>query len=257
MKPSSLWLALAFGATALTGALAAGSSPAPGALVLSGTLKEQSDDTDTGLFTVPWRGGGGQVEARIASVAGVSPVIASAPLQSGGRFALTLPATLDRSLLPPVPQDPLPATLPPPVPGAACTGSVKLGDPTIRVVQLSLSVKATKSGVVVPVVVSTPNEAQPTAPARTQQGLLYYAERPTAMNGTQTCQWTDHGVRTRMTTRMEGPLKQGWNKLTLDMTSLSSGAELDVTFHLTSGALPTDDWTLMPEADPGPAPSGG
>ncbi|WP_221088210.1 hypothetical protein [Deinococcus aquaedulcis] len=238
----------------LLGLSAAASAAAPitpsGPTSLSGTVKQLSEDTDTGFVPVPWQGGAGQVEARVASSAGTSRVIVSAPLGAGGQFSLKLPAVLDASLLPPAGQSPLPAAWAAPHPAAKCTGTVGSSEPGARVVQLALSVQARTSGVVMPVLSSGHyDEAQATGHSRTQHGLVYYADRPVRFSGTQVCQWTQSGYLNKMTLVASVQLAQGWNRLTMDTTALSTQSGVDTTFRLTSGALPTNDWTLMPDAE--------
>ncbi|MBZ9751950.1 hypothetical protein K7W42_13905 [Deinococcus sp. HMF7604] len=232
----------------LTG-LAAGTTAAA-QTTLTGTVKAQSEHTDEALIAVPWRGGAGQVEGRVASSLGVSKVIVSAPMSASGQFSLKLPAALDSSLLPPATRSPLPATLFEPPPGATCTGAIQTSDPTARVVQLALSVKAVNTGGEIFSVISTGqyDEAQAASLGRTQTGLMYYAERPVQMRGTQSCQWREQGYLNKMTIVVAGQLTQGWNRMTLDVTAITKGAEVDTTFRLTSGALPTNDWTLLPDA---------
>ncbi|PTA68157.1 hypothetical protein C8263_08770 [Deinococcus arcticus] len=218
-------------------------------ILLTGTVKDQSEDTDEALISVPWRGGAGQVEGWVASSAGVSKVIVSTPMSADGRFSLKLPATLEASLLPPAGQSPLPTSWAAPHPAATCAGAVKISDPGARVVQLGLNVRARTSGNILPVLSSGHyDEAQATGHTRTQQGLVYYAERSVQISGTQVCQWTEGGFLNKMTYVAAAQLAQGWTRLTLDSTTVSRQSGVEITFRLTGGALPTNDWTLLPDA---------
>ncbi|WP_102127795.1 hypothetical protein [Deinococcus planocerae] len=208
--------------------------------VLEGEYQVGTNDTAT-LVTSSWKGGAGSVVARLSNEIGTE--VARTALTADGKFSLTLPRPTDAQLTALDPGD-----LGDPA-EASCQGTVTVSDRAARGTGLVLSVDADQDGLINPET-GTSSVNGDIVVGTSASGALIYVDRAVTIKGTQTC--TDSGLA--VTSDVNMPLSQGWNKVTVT-TRLEINLQTESvkgTFTIRSGSFPTDNWIYVKENSAAP-----
>lgn len=202
----------------------------------SGTVVIADYSGDT-LPAKTWTGGTGIVKGYVNDT-----VLTSGTLNANGSFSLNLPTPADTQLETVNGNEPI---VPSTSDEQCSNNSMKVSDANARTVSLDLEASVNNQDTDLTNITTTVKGQT----VQGKVGMFVYSDRPTKFTGTMTCTTTSEGYKVTETYNMNVSLGKGWNKVTTDVNTQTSGNTMQTNLTVSSGNLPTDKWYAGLDSD--------